>query len=48
MAPDSNSIKLLSNGEIILVTKSAKNFILYFNTDGTVKWKTSLSTYDGE
>lgn len=48
MAPDSNSIKLLSNGEVILVTKSAKNFILYFNTDGTVKWKTSLSTYDGE
>lgn len=48
MVANASCIKLLKNGEIILVTQSAKNFIIYFNADGTIKWKTSLSTYNGE
>lgn len=41
-------IKLLSNGDTILVTESFKDFIIYVTKDGSIKWKTSLSTYDGE
>lgn len=32
----------------MLVTKSAKDFILYVTPKGQIKWKTSLSTYNGE
>lgn len=48
MLADGNCIKLLATGDIILVTDNAKDFIIYVNPDGTIKWKTSLSTYDGE
>ena len=48
MISEGNCVKLLSTGDIILVTDNAKDFIIYVNPDGTIKWKTSLSTYDGE
>ncbi len=44
----SSSIKLLANGDVILVMKSQKDFIYYIDALGNIKWKTSLSTYNGE
>lgn len=45
---NSSCIKLLANGDVILVMKSAKDFIYYIDANGNIKWKTSLSTYNGE
>lgn len=46
--PETSAFSLLSNGDVILVTTSAKDFVLYITSNGTIKWKSSLSSYNGE
>ena len=48
MTVKASSIKLLSNGDVILVAQSGKDFITYIKADGKISWRTSLSTYNGE
>lgn len=48
MTSKGTTIKLLSNGDIILVTDSMKDFIFYIDSKGNIKWRKSLSTYNGE
>lgn len=48
VVPNGNKLKLLSNGDTILITKNSKDFIFYITADGKIKWKSSLSKYKGE